>query len=177
MQREMERTGKVVVEKVGGKSTVTRCFSKYPLKFIVPSKVGPCKIDSVWIYSLTYGGGIVSGDSISCEFEIGDGCTTVFTTQEMFCTGSNALLAILPDPVTCFSTARYSQKQVFRVLLDSNLVIVDWFTSGRHESGEKWDFDLYKSTNNIFLDDNQPLFLDTVRYCWSNKAFLLSMNA
>jgi urease accessory protein len=38
-EREMERTGKVVVEKVGGKSTVTRCFSKYPLKFIVPSKV------------------------------------------------------------------------------------------------------------------------------------------
>lgn len=77
----MERTGKVVVEKVGGKSTVTRCFSKYPLKFIVPCKAGPCKTDSVWIYSLTYGGGIVSGDSISCEFEIGDGCTTVFTTQ------------------------------------------------------------------------------------------------
>lgn len=77
----MERTGKVVVEKVGGKSTVTRSFSKYPLKFIVPSKAGPCKTDSVWIYSLTYGGGIVSGDSISCEFEIGDGCTTVFTTQ------------------------------------------------------------------------------------------------
>jgi urease accessory protein len=73
-------------------------------------------------------------------------------------------LAILPDPVTCFSTARYSQKQVFRVLLDSNLVIVDWFTSGRHESGEKWDFDLYKSTNNIFFDDNQPLFLDTVMF-------------
>ncbi|WVY97175.1 hypothetical protein V8G54_029326 [Vigna mungo] len=39
--------------------------------------------------------------------------------------------------------------------------MVDWITSGRHESGEKWDFDLYKSTNNIFLEDGQPLFLDT----------------
>lgn len=64
--------------------------------------------------------------------------------------------------MTCFSTARYYQKQVFTVSSDSNLVIVDWITSGRHESGEKWDFDLYKSTNNIFLDDGQPLFLDTV---------------
>uniref|UniRef100_A0A2P2JBR3 Uncharacterized protein n=1 Tax=Rhizophora mucronata TaxID=61149 RepID=A0A2P2JBR3_RHIMU len=35
---EME-TGKVVVEKVGGKSRVTRCFSKYPVKFIIPNKV------------------------------------------------------------------------------------------------------------------------------------------
>jgi hypothetical protein len=36
----MESEGKVVVEMVGGRSTVTRCFSKYPLKFIVPNKVG-----------------------------------------------------------------------------------------------------------------------------------------
>lgn len=74
-------TGKVVVERVGGKSTVTRCFSKYPLKFIVPTKVGPPNTDAVWIYSLTYGGGIVSGDRISCEFVVGNGCTTVLTTQ------------------------------------------------------------------------------------------------
>ncbi len=35
----MESEGKVVVEKVGERSTVTRCFSKYPLKFIIPNKV------------------------------------------------------------------------------------------------------------------------------------------
>ncbi|KAJ8758702.1 hypothetical protein K2173_000423 [Erythroxylum novogranatense] len=171
-------TGRVVVEKVGRKSTVARCFSKYPLKFIIPTKVGSSKIDAVWIYTLTYGGGIVSGDSIRCELVIGDGCTTVLTTQastkvykslDSKCSeqllevkvGSDALLAALPDPVTCFSTARYSQKQVFKVLSDSNLVVVDWITSGRHESGEKWDFELYKSINRIFLDE-QPLFLDTV---------------
>lgn len=103
----MASDGKVVVEKVGEKSSVTRCFSKYPLKFIIPrkvyqltfsfysnstmsyivvlllcvanwfssqiilteavgmfllpfSQVGPSKTDAVWIYSLTYGGGVVS---------------------------------------------------------------------------------------------------------------------
>lgn len=76
--------------------------------------------------------------------------------------GSGALLAVIPDPVTCFSTAKYSQKQVFRVSADSNLLIVDWITSGRHESGERWDFELYKSTNHIFLEGDQPLFLDAV---------------
>lgn len=74
-------TGKVVVEKVGGRSTATSCFSKYPLKFLLPSKAAPAGTDVVWIYSITYGGGIVSGDSISCEFTIGDGCTAVITTQ------------------------------------------------------------------------------------------------
>ncbi|XP_057510281.1 urease accessory protein D isoform X1 [Actinidia eriantha] len=170
-------TGKIVVEIIGGKSTVTRCFSKYPLKFIIPTKVGSSQTDAVWIYSLTYGGGIVSGDSISCDLTIGDGCTTVLTTQastkvyksvQSKCSeqvleariGSGALLAVVPDPVTCFSTAKYIQKQVFTVASDSNLLIVDWITSGRHESGERWDFALYKSTNHIFLEDNQPLFLD-----------------
>lgn len=45
---------------------------------------------------------------------------------------------------------------------DSSLVIVDWITCGRHGSGETWDFDLYKSSNYIFLGDEQPVFLDTV---------------
>ncbi|XP_024045860.1 urease accessory protein D isoform X4 [Citrus clementina] len=172
-------TGKLVVKKVGGKSTVTRCFSKYPLKFIIPNKVGSSETDAVWVYTLTYGGGIVSGDSISCEITVADACTAVLTTQASTKVykslgsksseqileakiGSDALLAVIPDPVTCFSTARYSQKQIFRVVLDSSLVIVDWITSGRHESGEKWDFELYRSTNHIFLEGDQPLFLDSV---------------
>ncbi|XP_028805195.1 urease accessory protein D [Neltuma alba] len=172
-------TGAVAIENVGGRSTAVRCFSKYPLKFILPRKVGSSKTDAVWIYTLTYGGGIVSGDRISCKLSVGSSCTAVLTTQASTkvyksvgskCSGqilearvgSNAFLAIFPDPVTCFSTARYFQKQVFRVSSDSSLAIVDWVTSGRHESGEKWDFNLYRSTNNIFLEDDQPLLLDTI---------------
>ncbi|KAL7596893.1 urease accessory protein D isoform X1 [Lactuca sativa] len=171
-------TGRLVVGRVGGKSTVTRCFSKYPLKFIIPTKAGRSEIDAVWIYTLTYGGGIVSGDCISVDLTVEDGCTAVLTTQAstkvyksvaLKCSeqmmeariGSDALLVVIPDPVTCFSTARYSQKQIFRMVGDSSLLIVDWITSGRHESGEKWDFGLYKSTNHIYLD-TKPMFLDTV---------------
>ncbi|THU48518.1 hypothetical protein C4D60_Mb09t27100 [Musa balbisiana] len=122
---------------------------------------------------------IFDGDQISLEISVGDGCTAALTTQastkvyksvdskcsEQFLearVGRNALLAVIPDPVTCFSTAKYSQMQLFRVHSDSNLVIVDWVTSGRHESGERWEFDLYKSTNHIYLDGDQPLFLDSV---------------
>ncbi|KAK3017840.1 hypothetical protein RJ639_003350 [Escallonia herrerae] len=91
--------------------------------------------------------------------------------------GSDALLVVIPDPVTCFSTAKYSQKQVFRMMSDSSLLIVDWITSGRHESGEKWDFKLYKSTNQIFLAGDEPLFLDTVVCiaCTSLKTHLKSV--
>ncbi|KAL6888449.1 hypothetical protein ACP4OV_009475 [Aristida adscensionis] len=171
-------TGAVRVEKVRGRSALTRCFARYPLKLIAPSKAGPAACDAVWLYALNYGGGIVSGDTVSCTVSVGGGCTAAITTQastkvykalgskcsEQFLeahVGEDAMLAVIPDPVTCFSTARYYQKQVFHVFANSNLVLVDWFTSGRYESGEKWDFNLYKSVNHIYLED-QPLFIDSV---------------
>ncbi|XP_057797031.1 urease accessory protein D isoform X4 [Salvia miltiorrhiza] len=174
----MER-GKLIVERVEGKSTLTRCFSKYPFKFIVPKKVGSSQTDAVWIYTITYGGGIVSGDSIAFDVTVADGCNAVLTTQsstkvyksiESKCSeqvleasiGQDALLVVIPDPVTCFSTARYSQTQNFKLVTDSSLLLVDWITSGRHERGEKWAFSHYKSTNRILLQPTQPLFLDTI---------------
>jgi len=74
-------TGAVRVEKVRGRSALTRCFARYPLKLIAPSKVGPASCDAVWLYALTYGGGIVSGDTISCTVIVDDGCTAAITTQ------------------------------------------------------------------------------------------------
>ncbi|WOL12275.1 urease accessory protein D isoform X1 [Canna indica] len=178
-EEEEKKKGRVKVENVGGKSTVTRCFSCYPLKLILPNKAGSSKSDAVWIYALSYGGGIVSGDRISLAISVGDGCTAILTTQastkvyksvDSKCSeqilearvGRDALLAVIPDPVTCFATARYSQKQVFRLYADSSLVLVDWITSGRHESGERWEFDLYRSMNHIYLEEDQPLFIDSV---------------
>ncbi|XP_059297243.1 urease accessory protein D isoform X3 [Lycium ferocissimum] len=146
-------TGKVIVEKVRGKSTVTKCFSKYPLKFIIPRKVGSSESEAVWIYTITYGGGIVSGDSIACDIIVGDGCTTVLTTQAS---------TKVYKAVESKCSEQVLERQVFKVMSDSSLLIVDWITSGRHERGEKWDFDLYKSTNHIFHDGDEPLFLDTI---------------
>ncbi|MQM10802.1 hypothetical protein Taro_043698 [Colocasia esculenta] len=85
METAADETGYLAVEMVRGRSTVTRCFAKYPLKFIVPTKAGSSRTDAVWIYALTYGGGIVSvrlpGDCVRCGMSVGDGCTAVFTTQ------------------------------------------------------------------------------------------------
>ncbi|XP_062223961.1 urease accessory protein D-like isoform X4 [Phragmites australis] len=146
-------TGAVRVEKVRGRSALTQCFARYPLKLIAPSKVGPASCDAVWLYALTYGGGIVS-----VYKAVGSKCSEQLLEARV---GEDALLVVIPDPVTCFRTAQYYQKQVFQVFANSNLVLVDWFTSGRYESGEKWDFRFYKSVNHIFLGD-QPLFIDSV---------------
>ncbi|KAH7430093.1 hypothetical protein KP509_09G083200 [Ceratopteris richardii] len=46
-----------------------------PCPMVAPS------VDVVWIYSLSYGGGLVSGDLLYVQVEVGVESTTVLTTQ------------------------------------------------------------------------------------------------
>jgi len=77
-----------------------------------------------------------------------------------------SLLILLPSPVTCFSQARYEQKQVIHLEDEtSSLILLDWFTSGRmgystngngrgedeDNRGEAWEFERYRSENEIWL--------------------------
>jgi len=80
-----------------------------------------------------------------------------------------SLLILLPSPVTCFSRARYEQKQVIHLEDDtSSLILLDWFTSGRmgystrngsgqdeDNAGEAWEFERYRSENEIWLKGEQ----------------------
>lgn len=61
-----------------------------------------------------------------------------------------ALLAVLPDPVTCFAGARYSQRQSFLLAPGASLVLVDWLTCGRRALGEAWALASYESSNRVF---------------------------
>lgn len=172
-------TGSVKVELVLGKSVVTHVQADYPLQFMVPKKATQADVDSVLVYALNFGGGIVSGDAIFCELKVGEHTTVVYTTQG--CTnvfksvkgktshqtlkasvGSGALLAVLPDSLVCFADARYSQVQAFDLATNANLVLVDWLTSGRVARGEMWNFELFKSINHIYIEGDTPLLLDSV---------------
>lgn len=62
---------------------------------------------------------------------------------------SEALMCVLPDPLVCFEKASYSQSQIFHLELNGNLVLLDWFTSGRYSRGERWIFTKYFT---LFLD-------------------------
>ena len=61
-------------------------------------------------------------------------------------------LFLLPDPVTCFRAASYSQTQRITLSSDASLVLLDWITSGRKSLGEEWVFSRYHSLNEVFLD-------------------------
>lgn len=68
----------------------------------------------------------------------------------------NSSLFLLPAPVTCYARANYSQQQTFNLSSSSNLVLLDWYTSGRMdmvgEGREEWAAERYRSSNEVFID-------------------------
>lgn len=75
---------------------------------------------------------------------------TTSVTEATVAPGS--ALFLLPDPVTCFRAASYSQTQRITLSSDASLVLLDWVTSGRKSLGEEWVFSRYHSRNEVFLD-------------------------
>ncbi len=137
-----------------GRSVVTRAYATSPLRLLTPKNHG----SAAWIYTSSYGGGLVDGDRIELDLDIGPGAAAFVSTQASTkvyrsSRGASAelharispggLLALVPDPVVCFADARYTQIQSFDLSADSGLVVVDWVSSGRHASGERWAFHDY----------------------------------
>lgn len=75
---------------------------------------------------------------------------TTYVAEATIAPGS--ALFLLPDPVTCFRAASYSQTQRITLSSDASLVLLDWVTSGRKSLGEEWVFSRYHSLNEVFLD-------------------------
>jgi len=65
---------------------------------------------------------------------------------------ADGLLVVAPDPVVCFSGARYRQTQTVELADRAALVLVDWVSSGRHAAGERWAFDEYHGRITVRLD-------------------------
>jgi urease accessory protein len=122
---------------------------------------------AAWIYTSSYGGGLVDGDRIGIDVEVGPGAAAFLSTQastkvyRSTCgTGAelhgrvaaDGLLAVIPDPVVCFGAARYRQVQTFEIAAGGGLVVVDWLSSGRHASGERWAFHEYVARLRVRVD-------------------------
>ncbi|GJE85745.1 urease accessory protein UreD [Phanerochaete sordida] len=170
--------GRIHVRSDGNEAVLSELSYSYPLKLLSP-RLAPSNVAIV--YCLTYGGGLVHGDGVDLEVDVKDrtslvlltqGSTKVFktrpghrhahpgkanrpsaeTSQRMTVTvGAGSTLFLLPDPVTCFRSASYSQIQTFRLATDASAVLLDWITSGRKSLGEDWVFSKYLSVNEVFV--------------------------
>lgn len=137
-----------------GRSVVTRAYATSPLRLLMPRNHGT----AAWVYTSSYGGGLVDGDRVALDVEIGAGAAAFLSTQASTKVyrspqGTSAelharvqtegLLAVIPDPIVCFAASRYRQVQSFDISADSGLVLVDWLSSGRQASAERWAFHEY----------------------------------
>ncbi|KAK0735525.1 UreD urease accessory protein-domain-containing protein [Apiosordaria backusii] len=139
---------------------------QYPLKLISPSR--PSETQSVLVFLLSYGGGLVGGDHVKLKVDVQpkakltmvtQGHTKVFTStapdtvtrQDMnvhiACEGG---LCLLPDPVQPFAGSVYEQTQIFHLEEDASLCLLDWVTRGRTARGEDWSFDCWVGRNEIW---------------------------
>jgi urease accessory protein len=149
--------GVLTVTRSAGRSVVSSAYATSPLRLLTPSNHGR----AAWIFTSSYGGGLVDGDRIRLEIEVGDGAAAFVSTQASTKVyrsprgtaatmsariGPAGLLVIAPDPVVCFARSRYRQVQRFQVADTGTLVAVDWLSSGRRAFGERWMFDEYEAT-------------------------------
>ena len=148
--------GSLRVERIGTRSLVTRAFASSPLRLLTPRNHG----GAAWVYTSTYGGGLVDGDSLQMEVDVGPHASALIATQAAtkvyksprgttvrcdYTVRAGGLLVLAPDPVVCFAGAAYRQAQRFELDETAGLVAIDWFSSGRHAAGERWKFARYES--------------------------------
>jgi len=153
---------------------------QYPLKLVAPDPLplpghnadsdAPRLIHTVFL--LTYGGGIVAGDSIDLTVKLDNGTRLVLLTQgstKIFKTPDPKLvsrqhmkvdlaigsaLVYLPDPVQPFAHTAFAQSQIYHLENEGgSLCACDWVTSGRSARGENWDIHEYKSRNEVWTLD------------------------
>ena len=159
---------------VDGHSVLTRVAAGSPLKLLCPRRGGR----AAWVYTSSFGGGLVAGDTVDLSLELDAGTTGVVTTQastkvyrstrNRTCRqrlsaliGPAATLAVVPDPLTCYAGAVYDQVNRYRLAEDAALVSVDWLTSGRRARGESWQFARVTLRTEITRGD-QPWIVDSL---------------
>jgi urease accessory protein len=143
---------------------VSRAYATSPLRLLTPRNHG----HAAWVYTSSYGGGLVDGDRIAMQIEVGAGAAAFVSTQASTkvyrsIVGTSAelaarvnpggLLIVAPDPVVCFATSRYRPVQRFNVAEDASLVLIDWLSSGRRAFGERWQFDEYASETVVLVNE------------------------
>lgn len=154
----------VRIARAGSRSVVTHARATSPLRLLTPSNHGP----AAWVYTSTYGGGLVDGDGLSIDLEVASSAAAFVTTQASTKVyrsphgtsaevrarvGPAGLLVVAPDPVVCFAGARYRQVQRFQIADDAGLVVLDWLVAGRCAAGERWAFLDYYSRLEVTVGD------------------------
>ncbi|KAI1191441.1 UreD urease accessory protein-domain-containing protein [Nemania serpens] len=163
--------GRIVADLLpNGISTLEHVSYQYPLKLISPSS--KINQESILVFLLSYGGGLVGGDQVNLSVEVRSGAKLSIVTQghtKIFQSvrpdvvtrqklkvhiEKHAALCLLPDPVQPFESSVYEQTQIFNVATGASLCLLDWVTHGRSARGENWSLTRWVGRNEIWATDS-----------------------
>lgn len=125
------------------------------------------------MYTSSLGGGLVRGDSLRLDIEVGPGATLFVSSQsqtKVFKGASRSevrakvaaggLLVFWPAAVACFRDATYVQDTLIEVEPGGSVLALDAWTSGRPAHETPWTFRGFTSRTRIVGADGVPLLVD-----------------
>jgi urease accessory protein len=171
--------GSLAFEIVGDRTSIASARARSPLKLLTPKNHG----DARWTFVATYGGGLVDGDAIALDVQVGEGAKALIGTQASTkvykCPSGEAtqtlearvsrggLLVVAPDPLVPFAGAKYAQRATIRLEEGASLAWLDVLSCGRASRGERWAFSRYSSRTRVFVNGalacDDALVLDSKR--------------
>jgi urease accessory protein len=162
---EYGQAGYIEIEWQGEHSAPLRLYGADPLKLLVPR----CHEATAWIYTSTYGGGLVAGDAVDLNVTVQPQAQAVLTSQSATkiysaadetgttqrlrgSVGAGGLLVLAPEPVIPFGGARHKQHQRIDLQRTSGVVMIEGLAAGRIARGESWAFERYETCTELFMD-------------------------
>lgn len=164
-------SGRIAAESVAGASALVAASGTDPLKILPICNRGR----AAWACVTTYGGGLLAGDRIALDLDVGSAARLLLTSQastkifrssgrygEMTITGriaAGGLLVSLPEPICPFATAKYRQQVNLDLAEGASLVWLDAITAGRSARGEHWAADSLEFGLEI-TRNGRPILID-----------------
>lgn len=129
-------------------------------------------------YLINTSGGLVQGDRLDVAIMLKNNASACMMTQsankiyrmEKNCAtqhneirlDNGAYLEFVPEPNIPYGGSRFFQSTAIRLKKDSTLFYWDIIYPGRYARGEEFNYDIYSSSLDIFIEDELSL-IDTVR--------------
>jgi len=158
------RDGRLSFRRVGERTVIDAALARSPLRLLTPRNHGR----AAWAYTSTLGGGLVDGDDLRLELDVGrDACALLASqghnrvyrsvagcgSEVVADVNRGAFLAVVPDPTVCFAGARYRQRTEVRLAPGAGAVVVDVLAAGRSARNERWAFRSYSGELVLWMSD------------------------
>lgn len=172
--------GKVVACVSDGRTVLASTRAESPLRLLRPTFPGT---KSAAVCIATFGGGLVGGDEIDLDVHVGTGATLLLFTQastkvfrgaarQVLRATVEGTLALLPDPVSAFRGARYTQQVEVQLGPEGSCVLLDGFTSGRAAFGDRWDMTALDLRTTV-THEGRIVLVDALRFDSADGSLVL----